>query len=886
MTNDAYSLLGLPDPRLADHALSGQPAWLWSSDGSRLLWANPAGAAVFGATSARTLVASPLEPADPHRRQVVQLASAITNTTPRLQRLHGFGAPLGGLMTCACSRLELAGSGSRILIVALEPHGAAMAPEEQLKRLVEGNPAPVAAFAADGAIAAVSDAAAAALAHFQNLAQIDPSDARAAALQNGAAKIAGATGEMRLLRIGQGNHRALLAVLTADFSPPDAGEAVKPAAEIPSEPASSVPAQTTTEPESERPAAPSADEISAASDIAEEIRLVAQRHPLRFLWQISADGRFSLGYDEFSRLTGFATTAAFGRPWGEINAEFDLDPDGRVAEAIATQDTWSGIVIQWPVDGSALRLAVELSAIPVFDRDQRFAGYRGFGVCHDLEGLARLSGIRRQDAVRADEEPQLGRRGGDALQRQRRRLQAAVTSNLPTAPLMSPNVVQLRPANDAGTSPALTPGENSAFNELARRLSACLEGDDTRPEPDATLPEADAEPAAVATAAPETPAQSAKISERADIAADLATIADSIGDGVLLFDHEGRINACNRSAAELFGEDAATLAQQTLYDLVAPESHQIIRDGIAGLIATAEAGLVDGGHRATGRARGSQTFPMSIALGRTCAYGDRFYAVLRDLSAIRQSEKDLAHARLQTERAISAKADALTWISHEVRAPVNAIAGFADVMIGERFGPLGSDRYIACLRDIRAASDRVLATINDIRDLARIETGQFDLTFENQNLNAIVEKCIAAIQPNANRARIIIRSSLAPALPPVAADASALEQIATNLISNSLNLANAGGQVIVSTALTDNGTVALRVRDTGHSLNDNELAAAVAPFRTISRSGDAAAESTGINLTLTKALIEANRAALTVKSAPNTGTLIEVIFGVPAEIAS
>ena len=81
------------------------------------------------------------------------------------------------------------------------------------------------------------------------------------------------------------------------------------------------------------------------------------------------------------------------------------------------------------------------------------------------------------------------------------------------------------------------------------------------------------------------------------------------------------------------------------------------------------------------------------------------------------------------------------------------------------------------------------------------------------------------MQPQANRERIIIRTSLAHTLPPVVADARALRQITLNLIGNSIHLANAGGQVIVSTALSDFGEVMLRVRDTGHGLNDNEVAA-------------------------------------------------------------
>ena len=237
----------------------------------------------------------------------------------------------------------------------------------------------------------------------------------------------------------------------------------------------------------------------------------------------------------------------------------------------------------------------------------------------------------------------------------------------------------------------------------------------------------------------------------------------------------------------------------------------------------------------------------------------------------------MQQARRLADRAANAKADMLARISHEVRTPLNAIIGFAEVMIGERFGALGNERYVEYMKDIRASGERVIAIINDLLDLSRIETGKLDLAFANQNLNELVEQCVAVMQPQANRERIIIRTSLAHTLPPVVADARALRQITLNLIGNSIHLANAGGQVIVSTALSDFGEVVLRVRDTGHGLNDNEVAAAMEPFRTPAPS-DQASDSSGVSLSLTKALVEANRAQFHIKTGAHSGTLIEVVF--------
>jgi signal transduction histidine kinase len=198
-------------------------------------------------------------------------------------------------------------------------------------------------------------------------------------------------------------------------------------------------------------------------------------------------------------------------------------------------------------------------------------------------------------------------------------------------------------------------------------------------------------------------------------------------------------------------------------------------------------------------------------------------------------------------------------------------------MIGERFGPLGNERYGEYLKDIRGCGERVVAIIDDLLELSRIETGKLDLAFASQNLNELVESCVSMMQPQANRDRIIIRTSLAHLLPPVMADAPSLRHITMNLIGNSIYLANPGGQVIVSTALSDHGEVVLRVRDTGHGLNPDEVAAALEPFRT-SPPSDEAKEKGGLNLSLTKALIEANRAQFQIKTGGRSGTLVEVVF--------
>jgi PAS domain S-box-containing protein len=378
--------------------------------------------------------------------------------------------------------------------------------------------------------------------------------------------------------------------------------------------------------------------------------------------------------------------------------------------------------------------------------------------------------------------------------------------------------------------------------------------------------------AAIAQAIPASPPPAAGHGH----AVELGAVLDATAEGIVVFDAAGNIHFCNRRAEALFGYDDSELVGLNFTELFAPESQRVVRDYLESIRGT-EVAMPDHGRDVLGHASRGSLIPLSMTMGRTRPGVSNFFAVFRDLSQAGKSESELREARRLAERAASAKADMLARISREVRTPLNAIIGFAEVMIDERFGALGNERYVEYMKDIRASGERVTAIIDDLLDLSRIETGKLDLAFANQNLNDTVENCVAVMQPQANRERIIIRTSLAHALPPVVADARALRQITLNLIGNSMHLANAGGQVIVSTALSDFGEVILRIRDSGQGLNDNEVAAAMEPFRTQAPS-DQASESSGVILSLTKALVEANRGQFHIKRGPHSGTLIEVVF--------
>jgi PAS domain S-box-containing protein len=358
---------------------------------------------------------------------------------------------------------------------------------------------------------------------------------------------------------------------------------------------------------------------------------------------------------------------------------------------------------------------------------------------------------------------------------------------------------------------------------------------------------------------------------------ELEAILDTATDGVIVLNETGRILSLNRSAEALFGYDERAVAGDAITVLLAPESHIVALDYLERLRSPGVGSLFNDGREVLGRERQGGSIPLFMTMGRL---GDgperRFCAVLRDITAFKKTEGELIGAKHAAEEASAQKSDLLAKISHEIRTPLNAILGFAEVMLEERFGPVGNERYKEYLKDVHASGSHVISLVNDLLDLAKIEAGRLELSFTGVGLNDLVSSCVSLLQPQAARDRIVMRMSFAPKLPPVVADERSMRQIVLNLVSNAIKFTDAGGQVIVSTAMTDRGEVAFRVRDTGIGMTPEEVEAALEPFRQLATSRKRG--GTGLGLPLTKALVEANKGALQISSQPSEGTLVEVIF--------
>ena len=383
-------------PELGARLLSAEPAIIFARDGSCVLWANPAagrklGTRTFAALAERAVGAT-------LQRSVGGLARAMTEqgTLARL-RLTDDLAALPVL--CGC-RLVRAGEERGLLAVAMERVGASPDFTE------------LAAFFTGGAMAAaVIDAGGEVVAEgVRGIAESITRATPTAAFSEGGRELRLCLVDRKVEAAPQ--PRVVFTTMSAAVDGPGlsmlaaafreeaarlgAGQQEEPPAAKPPEPVASAPEPPREEPPKTEAApppealpqheAPMEEEPAPRPVMAGRVPQILSRAPVRFLWQTDAADRFLFLSPGLIQIVG-RNADIVGERWQEAAARLRLDPTGRIAEALRRRDTWSGLTAWWPIEGSNVRVPVELTALPVFGGDQSFQGYRGFGILRPAEAL-------------------------------------------------------------------------------------------------------------------------------------------------------------------------------------------------------------------------------------------------------------------------------------------------------------------------------------------------------------------------------------------------------------------------------------------------------------------------------------------------------------------
>lgn len=792
-----------------------------------------------------------------------------------------------------------------------------------------------------------------------------------------------------------------------------------------------------------------------------------ERRPVRFVWKTDVDGRFTEVSEDFGGAVGNNAADLVGRTMKDVAKVFELDTAGEIEASMERRDTWSGKTVLWPVQSTTLRVPVDLAALPYYNRNREFEGYRGFGIvrlrdfvddpeqlglslsqlhapepieedvkaspqpieeddrnaadgaAEDLFGgeppvfqSASISPMRRDsdkvvpldkhrkerkkieglDAGEAEAFKKIGETLGKKTDMPSVEIQDHLvgdddSSNTPSReedlplqqvqPFISNNtknidqqvefvefgdeatasvdvdqtteledfdepdtyqddeaeqklagigpdelnalplpllIVRGETAlygneafsritgfnsvdklNDIGLSALFADGYESAGDESAvAKSSITLVAEDGREittrahlqivpwlghnalmfafEPlDEHVIDAPQDASSVESVS------DTLRSTAFDEVAEMRAILDTATDGVVVIAQDGTVRSINSAASALFGYSNEDVAGKSFSILFANESQRAAMDYLNGFSDYSVASLLNEGREVLARERNGGFLPVFMTIGKLPT-SNGFCAVMRDITSWKQTEQALEAAKQEAENASNIKSEFLAKVSHEIRTPLNAIIGFSELMSEERFGPIGNERYKEYLVDINKSGRHVLDMVNDLLDISKIEAGEQDLEFESVILNETVADAISMIQPQANRNRIIVRSSLENRLPSVVADTRSVKQIVLNLLSNAIRFTQSGGQVVVSTNYTASGSVILRIRDTGIGMSSREIETALKPFQQIATRDREHGDGTGLGLPLTRALVHANRAEFEIASEPGRGTSIEITF--------
>jgi signal transduction histidine kinase len=266
-----------------------------------------------------------------------------------------------------------------------------------------------------------------------------------------------------------------------------------------------------------------------------------------------------------------------------------------------------------------------------------------------------------------------------------------------------------------------------------------------------------------------------------------------------------------------------------------------------------------------------------------CAYAQILIGKIR---ASRQSLKllttSLALAVARAEDASRAKSRFLANMSHELRTPLNAINGFSEMMSTQVLGPVGNPRYLDYAKDIHNSGAHLLDIINDILDLARIESGQAELrdVTECEMETIIASKC-RMMQPIAEKRQVSLLPGRGHAPVRLLASDRMVGQVVINVLSNATKFTPAGGRVSIDQTITEAGDYVLTVTDSGIGMSPEQIVVALTPFGQNETRLDDGNKGTGLGLPLAKAMMDMHNGSLSVDSAPGRGTTVRLTF--PAE---
>lgn len=345
-------------------------------------------------------------------------------------------------------------------------------------------------------------------------------------------------------------------------------------------------------------------------------------------------------------------------------------------------------------------------------------------------------------------------------------------------------------------------------------------------------------------------------------------IFDVVIDGLILINDQGLIEMCNPATETIFGYLPGELQGKNI-NILMPEPYHSEHDGsLHAYTHGGKARIIGIGREVQGKRKNGSIFPIELAVAE--AYIDQrqqFVGVIRDITQRKLTETALIEARDAAEQASRAKSAFLSSMSHELRTPLNAVLGFGQILqLNTSLDASGKDS----LDEIMKGGQHLLTLVNDVLDLAKIESEQLSISLHTVKLDDLVTDCFAMVEPLA-LARNIQLSHTSLTGFAVRADAARLKQVLLNLLGNAIKYNREAGKVQVEVAPVASHYLRISIIDTGRGIPADKFDALFEPFNRLGAENDAI-EGTGIGLAIALRITELMGGILGVESEVGVGS--------------
>ncbi len=345
-------------------------------------------------------------------------------------------------------------------------------------------------------------------------------------------------------------------------------------------------------------------------------------------------------------------------------------------------------------------------------------------------------------------------------------------------------------------------------------------------------------------------------------------------DAIIATDENFRISIFNLGAEKTFGYQASEVLGKPL-DLLIPSRFRDRHRGHVEEFRTSpeNSRMMTVRGEITGLRKDGVEFPAEASISKLEHQGSQVFTVmLHDVSARQQAEAEMRTARERAEYADRAKSEFLVNMSHELRTPLNAILGFAQMIGGQVLGKDASDQYTGYAHDIRDSGEHLLAIVNDILDLSKVEAGKAELEEQDLDIGELVAATMRLVRDRASEWGLDLQIEVSSGKGKLRADARMLKQMLLNLLSNAIKFTPAGGRVLLRAGPDEDGSYRFVVIDTGVGIAPEDIPKALSQFGQVGDPKVQPGEGTGLGLPLVAALAELHGGELELESDVGVGT--------------